>query len=40
MGRSAGECKTDIGEEGAIGDELAGGPVSVLGYKPAMVEVE
>ena len=29
MGRSAGDGKTDVVEEGAIGDESIGGPMSV-----------
>ena len=33
MGRSVGDGKTDVEEEGAIGDELAGGSVSVCGQR-------
>ena len=42
MGRLAGDDKIDVVEEGAIGDELIGGPVSVRGdeYKLVMVELE
>ena len=36
-----GDGKTGVVEEGAIGDESAGGPVCADDeYKPAMVEVE
>ena len=31
IGRSAGDGKIDVVEEGAIGDESVGGPVSVCG---------
>ena len=31
MGGSTGDSKTDVVEEGAIGDESSGGPVSVRG---------
>ena len=33
MGRSVGDDKTRIVEEGAIGDELAGGSMSVHGRR-------
>ena len=33
MGRSVGDDKTDVMEEGAIRDESAGGPMSVHGRR-------
>ena len=42
MGGSAGDGKTGVMEEGAIGDESSGGLVSVHDdeYKPVTIEVK